>query len=55
MRDELVKQGTKDFRLTGFSKNGGSCYNFVFSNGYRTQQDSSGWQMQDFIMPETIA
>ena len=56
MRDELVKLGTKDFWLSGFENNAegkGGYFNFVFSNGKRTEQKDNQ-PVKDFMMPETI-
>ncbi len=52
MRTDLAKKGSKDFFLAGFSSGGGCRYNFIASDGQRTEQKSDQ-PMQDFMMPET--
>ncbi len=52
MRTDLAKKGTKDFFLAGFSNSSGgdgNRYNFIASNGQRTEQKSD-CAMQDFMM-----
>ncbi len=55
MLGELIKQGAEDFYLAGVENSGGNgCrYNFIASNGKRTEQKSDQ-AMKDFMMPETI-
>ena len=53
MRDNLVSKRTDDFWLTGFENNNsgkGGRFNFILSNGERTEQGFRG--MQSFMMPE---
>ncbi len=52
MRTDLAKKGSKDFFLAGFSNGGGCRYNFIASDGQRTEQKSDQ-PVQDFMMPET--
>jgi len=53
IRDQLVLQGAIDFWLAGVEYNQSDRFNFIASNGLRTDQKSS-YDKNEILFPETI-